>query len=281
MTQTPKLNTTSTVIPASFLALPPEIRNAVYDLVFGSLSPFFIVVAEGNRRAFRLRDRSDKPQNEVVRALQALGLSRRDIRHEARTLFYATRQFILLPYGYEYLPTFVRWLEAIGSDCRAVMRTVCFAGYMWYRQDHFLTLQLHDLLRMCASLQTLVLQIDIWHLCATCTRELCTYLNFEGPEPHDGPIPMIDLTAWGNTLVHLPKLESFRLDIIMSVDKTREAFRKEIRYMPFATERGRALAKDMEIRLRERMIEMSEGSNAVLAVRYVGTNERVYDGSPW
>jgi hypothetical protein len=281
MTLTPNANTTTTRMTASFLVLAPKIRNAIYDLVFESSSPFFIVVAEGNRLAFELRVRSDKPQDDVVRALQALSLVHQNIRREVRTIFYASRQSIILSYDYEYLPIFVRWLDAIGFDCRSVLRTVCFAGYMWYRQDSFLTLQLHDMLRTCASLQTVVTQMNIWHLCETCTRHPYAYLNFEGPEPHDGPVSGIDISGWADTLVCLQELETFSLDVIMCADKTKEVFRKEIRYMPFATERGRALAENVERRLRERMTEMNTGSNTALAVRYVGTNERVYHGSPW
>jgi hypothetical protein len=93
MTLTPNANTTTTRMTASFLVLAPKIRNAIYDLVFESSSPFFIVVAEGNRLAFELRVRSDKPQDDVVRALQALSLVHQNIRREVRTIFYASRQF--------------------------------------------------------------------------------------------------------------------------------------------------------------------------------------------
>jgi hypothetical protein len=274
-------STTTTRTTPSFIALAPEIRNAIYGLIFASPSPLFVAV-EGNRPGFRLRERSGQSQDDVVRAMQAVSLVRRDIRRGARTFFYATKQLIVLPYGYEYLPSFVHWLDAIGPDCRAVLRTVCFAGYMWYRQSTPLTLQFHDLLRTCVRLRTLVIQINIWHFCEMCTCDLYAYLNFEGPEPHDGPVPAVDLRAWADTLVCLTELDTFRLDIVMSVDKTKLAFRTEIRYMPFATERGRALAEDVERRLRERMRGMkSSVSSAALAVRYVGTNERVYHGSPW
>lgn len=265
----------------SFIDLPSEIRNAIYGLVLASPSPFFIVAAEGIRPGFRLRERSDRSQYEVLYTLQALSTVSRDIRHEVRTFFYASKKMIILPCGYEYLPIFVHWLNAIGRDCRAVLRTVCFAGYMWYRQSTFLTDQFHELLRTCVSLCTLVVQINIWHLSEICVRDLYAYLNFEGPEPHDGPIPDVDMSGWADTVVHLIELEEFRLDFVMSIDKTKEAFRKEIRYMPFATERGRVLAEDAERRLRGRVSEMNTVSNVAVAVRYVGTSERVYHGRLW
>jgi hypothetical protein len=112
MTLTPNANITTPRMTANFLVLAPEIRNAIYDLVFEPSSPFFIVVAEGNRSAFWLRARSDKHQDDVVRALEALSLVHQDIRREVRIFFYASRQFIILPHDYEYLPIFVRWLDA-------------------------------------------------------------------------------------------------------------------------------------------------------------------------
>jgi hypothetical protein len=39
------------------------------------------------------------PQYDAVHALQALGLVNREIRREARTFFYVSRHFIVLPYG--------------------------------------------------------------------------------------------------------------------------------------------------------------------------------------
>lgn len=115
---------------SGFVRLAPECRNIVYGMVFESPSHFFIVAADGLSRRFRLRQRSDKLQYEAVAALQALCQVSQMIRHEARTLFYASKHFLVLPYGYEYLPVFVHWLESIGPECRAVVRTLCLAGYM-------------------------------------------------------------------------------------------------------------------------------------------------------
>jgi hypothetical protein len=122
--------TTPAVRPATwgFARLAPETRNAIYELVFRSPSALFVEAADGVSPGFRLSERSDQLQHNVVHALRALGLVDRQIRREARTLFYSSKRMLVLPYGYEYLPVFVHWLSRIGPECRAVLRTDLLRG---------------------------------------------------------------------------------------------------------------------------------------------------------
>lgn len=266
---------------SSFMQLAPECRNIIYDMLFEFPLPYFIVAVGGLSPKFRLRERSDASQYDAVTALRALELVSREIRHEARTFFYATKHFLVLPYGYEYLPVFVRWLESIGPECRAVLRTLCLPGYMWYMPTAVRSQYFQDMLQTCISLQTLVVQLNIWHLCELHGQELDEYLSFEGPAPHDGPMPEIDVAAWARTVASMPKLQTMRLDIIMSVDRAREKCRRTREYIYFMDERGRALANNIERRLREELEVSSRGAGVVVNVRFVGTNERVYHGRPW
>lgn len=266
---------------SGFMRLAPETRNAIYGMVFESPLPFFIVAADGPSPRFRLRERSDTLQYEAIAALQALGLGSRSMRHEARTFFYASKHFLVLPYGYEYLLVFVHWLDSIGPDCRAVLQTLCLAGYMWYVPSLALTQRLHDMLRTCVSLRTLVVQLSIWHLCEAQREELEGYLSFEGPEPHDGPMPVVDMTPWAQTIVAMPEIQTMRLDIIMSIDRARENIGRTREYIYFMDERGRALASDLERRLLEELAALGGRADVVVTVTFVGTNERVYHGQPW
>ncbi|KAF1919930.1 hypothetical protein BDU57DRAFT_408044, partial [Ampelomyces quisqualis] len=199
---------------SGFMHLAPETRNTIYGMVFDSPLPFFIVASDGVTPGFRLRERSTQSQYEALQSLQALGVVNREMRRETRTFFYAVKHFLILPYGYEYLSIFVSWLAAIGSECRAVLRNVCFAGYMWYQGSAALTQQFHDLLRSCTRLRILTVQIHVWHLCEGRVADVDSFLNFEGPEPHDGSMPEVDISTWADTSVQLPGLRTFRLDIV-------------------------------------------------------------------
>jgi hypothetical protein len=266
---------------SSWARLAPETRNTIYEFVFDSPLAFFVVAADGASPSFRLRKRSDQPQYDAVDALQALGLINLEIRREARTLFYASKHFIVLPYGYEYLSVFVHWLHQIGAECRAVLRTVCFAGYMWYQPSITYTRRFHDLLRSCTNLRRLTVHMNIWHLCESRTSNLDAYLSMEGPGLHDGSMPQVNIAVWAETIARLHNPHTVRLDIIMSVDRKRDSCIKEKDYMYFIGARGSALVEDAERRLRERIEGMDIGRDVEIVVKYMGTDERVYYGNPW
>jgi hypothetical protein len=274
---------TTSARPAAwgFTHLAPETRNAIYELAFESPLAFFIIAADTALPSFRLRERSEQSQHDAVHALQALGLVNRQIRGEARTFFYASKNFLVLPYGYEYLPVFVHWLHRIGPKCRALLRSICLAGYMWYQPSTPLNRQFHALLQSCVNLRRLTLQLNIWHLCDPCTAQLDAYLSIDGPGPHDGPMPEIDVSLWAETIAGLQSTHTVRLDIIMSFDRRRNTIAKEKEYIYFKSNNGRALAKDVERRLREHVEKMSIGREVKIFVRYVGKDERAYYGQPW
>lgn len=263
-------------ITPGFADLAPETRNAIYALSFDSPSPFFVVAAHGPRPRFKLRERSEESQYDAVSALQAFGAVSRAIRQEVRTFFYATRQFIVLPYGYEYLPIFVRWLDSIGPQCRGVLQNVYFAGYMYYHQSGPLTKQFHDLLRSCKGLRKLGVHINIWHLCEACSPSLSDI-----PNPRKSPLPEIDMMGWAETVVRLPELQAFKLELVLSVDKRKEARGVVRSYSNLSNGRGILFAEAMESTLRGGILAMGTGSVSKVEVRYTGTDKRDYHNIPW
>jgi hypothetical protein len=264
-----------------FAHLAPETRNEIYELAFRSPSAFFVEAAEGASPGFRLSERSDEAQHNAVRALQALGLVNRQIRREARTFFYASKRMLVLSYGYEYLPIFVHWLCRIGPECRAVLRTICFAGYMWYQPSIVLDLQFHDLLRSCTNLRRLTVQMNIWHLLESCNPDLDAHLNNTGAWGlHGDQMLQFDVSIWAETIAHLCNADTVCLDFIASFDRERDSLKAKS-YVCFMKQKGRTLANDVEMRLRQRMEEMSTGREVNIVVKYVGIRERVYLGRPW
>ncbi|KAH5327191.1 hypothetical protein HBI12_077440 [Parastagonospora nodorum] len=198
----------------SFDSLPPETRNAIYTVIFDSPSPFFVKATQGPRRRFKLRERSEKSQYDAVSALQALELFSRTIRQEVRTLFYGTRQFIVLPCGYEYLTVFLQWLDSIRPQCRGVLRDVYLAGFMWYQGSFPLTEQFHNFLRSCTGMRKLGIQIHGWHLREARGRSLNANLEIHGRGPKNKLMSGFVVSAWAETIVRLPALQTFRLDLI-------------------------------------------------------------------
>jgi hypothetical protein len=264
-----------------FARLAPETRNAIYELVYRSPSAFFAEAADGTLPRFRLSERSDQAQHNAVRALQALQLVNRQIRREARTFFYASKRMLVLSYGYEYLPIFVHWLCCIGPECRAVLRTICLAGYMWYQPSVALDLRFHDLLRSCINLRKLTVQMNIWHMLDSCTPGLDAYLNNTGAgEPHGDQKLQFDVSIWAETIAHLYNADTVYLDFIASFDSERDSSTAK-GYMYFMKDKGRTLAIDVETRLRQRVEEMSTEREVNIVVKYVGIKERVYSGRPW
>ena len=125
------------------------------------------------------------------------------------------------------------------------------------------------------------MQLNICHLYEGYREILDAYLSFEGPEPHDGPMPVIDVAPWAETIAAMPDIQTMRLDIIMSIDRAREHIGRAREYIYLMDERGRALASDLERRLREKLGAHGRGADVVVTVKFVGTNERVYHGRPW
>jgi hypothetical protein len=258
-----------------FMSLAPELRNTIYNMLFESPRCLFVEAAGDIYAKFRLRDSSEVSQYETLHALRVLGSVNREIRFEARTLFYASKHFFILPYGYEYLPIFVRWLEVIGPECRAVLRKVCFAGYLWYQPSITLTQRFQGLLQRCLCLRSLSVQLNVRHLFESSLPDLDAYFNFEGP------LPEFDITAWTETIAHFRKIKTFRLDLIMSSDGARTPLKRELMYMYFMNSRGQMLVEHIEERLRGRVNEVQARRDIDVAVRYVGTHERVYYGRLW
>jgi hypothetical protein len=276
-------NSASTALPVSasqtsscsFMRLAPELRNVIYDILFESPQCFFVRAVEGTYPKLCLRESSGQPQYDALQLLQTLGLVSQGIRFEARTRFYASKHFFVLPYGFEYLPIFVHWLEAIGPECQAVLRKACFAGYIWHQPSMVLTKRFQSLLQNCANLRLLTVQISVRHLCESCLPDLDAYFDF------DGPLPDIDITAWAETIAHLPELKDVRLDLIMSRDRAWTPLQEELMYMYFMDDRGKKLVEDLERRLRGRVDELRPGKDIDMTVRYAGTHNRMYYGRMW
>jgi hypothetical protein len=94
-------------------------------------------------------------------------------------------------------------------------------------------------------------------------------------------MPEIDVSLWAETIARLQSTHTVRLDIIMSFDRKINTIAKEKEYIYFKSNKGRALAKDVERQLREHVEKMSIGREVKIFVRYVGKDERAYYGQPW
>ncbi|KAJ4368363.1 hypothetical protein N0V83_006720 [Neocucurbitaria cava] len=256
--------------------LPPEIRNTIYSILLSSPSPFFVVRAVQTAGKFKLREWTDKPQHDILATLQALGYVSHDSRQETRTYFYSRNDVLVLCYGYEYLTIFVRWLEKIGTECRAVLRKVMLSGCMWYQPSQPLTQRLHSLLCECSNTRHLNIQLNIRHFCESNLPELSAYLNYMGPEPHDGPLPRIDVSPWTQVIVASKHLETFELGLVLSADNEMVRTERRLNVQEFSEDRGDALARDVEQRLRVGVQEICEGRDVEIRVRYKGRDERKY-----
>jgi hypothetical protein len=272
-------NTTMKAPAATLAHLAPEIRNEIYSLALASPKTFFMQPTQYQARLFSLRERSDSSSYEAIETMQVLGLVSGRIRQEVRTLFYASKHFFVLGYGYEYLPVFVRWLQVIGPDCLAVLRNLCMAGYMWYQPALHLTARLHHLLRMCENMGRFTIQLNIRHLCESCSTELDTYINTIPIQ--DGPMPRVNVGEWVKTILAMKRLTEFNLDFVASFDKAKVLLGEEKSFRLLDGEKGSALAKDIERRLAEELEAASPGHNVAVQVRYGGGDERTYYGTPW
>jgi hypothetical protein len=259
-----------------FLHLAPETRNAVYEKVFETPVAFFVVAAPGTAGQFRPHGKSVQSHYAAIRALQTLGATSREVRKEARTFFYASKHFLVLPYGYEYLLVFNRWLEAIGPRCRAVLRNVCFAGYLCLRSPAVPTKRFQELLRTCISVRVLTLQLDIDHLYAPYTTDLEAYIH---QDQCDAPLPRVDVSQWAKIVMQMPKIEKIRLDIIRSADSRDDL--EANAYFFDRSKNGKILAADVRRQLKEHINRMDAKKDIIVQVNYVGTDRRAYCASPW
>jgi hypothetical protein len=73
-------------------------------------------------------------------------------------------------------------------------------------------------------------------------------------------MPGIDVSAWAETIVRLLALETFRLDLIYSVDKMRQAYGEVTTYFLPNQKREKLFAEDVESRLREMKVDLGTGS---------------------
>jgi hypothetical protein len=93
-------------------------------------------------------------------------------------------------------------------------------------------------------------------------------------------MPEVDIATWADTLAQLSVLRTFRLDIVMSVDRNMKSIGKELSYLYLIAERCRALADNVEKRLRGDLDDRGRG-DLDMTVRWRGTCERVCFGRPW
>jgi hypothetical protein len=205
-----------------FSRLPPEVRNIIYSLLLCSAHSVFVVPAMHTTFAFKLLERSATSQYDILNTLQTLSFVSRQIHREARTLFYSVNRFVVVAYGYEYLPVFVRWFEAIGEECRRVLRAVMFMGYMWYVPSPELTGRLQSFLGECTNARFVHLQLSLRHFCEAQLDEVTAYMNCVGPQSHNGPLPDIDIAPWATTIASLPEVRNVRIELVSSSDKTIE-----------------------------------------------------------
>jgi hypothetical protein len=280
-------------IPGTFAYLPPEIRNMIYALIFENPSDLNVIAAEKSDGQFKLARPYYKPQYDALMALRAHCIVRQEVfrskitrdvmadqlRLEARTYFYASQRFRVLSYGFEYLPLYVRWLEAIGPECRVVLPSVALAGCMWYKPAEILTMRSHTLLQNCESLRSLTIELNIRHLYEKSPNEIKAFLESAEEASSDEMVPHADIGTWVGTITKIPALKKFILQLGMGVDK-----RQESKYRNFEVSeirKGRLLAREVERQLEREVSEMSGRTELVIEVEYVGRYEQRYGGLPW
>ncbi|KAF2828984.1 hypothetical protein CC86DRAFT_436609 [Ophiobolus disseminans] len=217
---------------------------------------------------------------DVMSALRGDYTKSRDLRMEARSYFYAPRKSFVSAEGYEYLAVIVGWLDGMGWECREFLRKVCFSGLMWYRPTHVLTAQLHDPLRECTGLLILSLQLNIRHLYEAYSLDLDTYLRCTKRQLRDCPLPPVNVGDWAKTVVELPALACFNMDIVFGADTFKVSNGEELNYRAFGA-RGNRLTEQVGRELKQKISELSPGNEVVVKVRYIGGDERMYYGVPW
>jgi hypothetical protein len=149
---------------------------------------------------------------------------------------------------------------------------------MWYEPSIELDLQFQDLLRSCANLRRLTVQMNIWHLLNPCISDLDAYLNDTGAG--ENQMHQFDVSIWADTIACLCNADTVYLDFIASFDRKRDSLTAK-GYVSFMEDKSRTLANDVEARMRQQIEEMSTGREVNVVVKYVGIRERVYLGRPW
>jgi hypothetical protein len=254
----------------------------IYAVLFDEApSKYFVIAAPGPSCQFQLRAGSDERQYDALAALRACDHANEQLRIEARTYFYALRYFCVWAFGHEYLPFFVRWLDAMGPECRAALRSVNFAGSMWYQPTASLTIQLHALLRSCLSLENLTVEINIRHLFESCLPDLEAYLADNESDQHGRPLNQEGVEAWVGTVIQMKALKHFRMYLVHGVDPEGTWLGDDMEYRHFSTKKGNALAKGIRHKLRKRLLAVSPQNEAIVEVRYAGRQEQRYRGLPW
>jgi hypothetical protein len=255
--------------------LAPEVRNTIYSLLLHSDDALITTPSVETAGRFKLRERSSESQLAIVKALQNLSVVSTGVRREARTYFYAANRFTICDNRYENLPVFLRWLEGIGPECRAVLRSVNLHGYMWYQPSLQLTKRFHELLRECTNARVVDLTISLRHYCEASLPELNAYMNYMGPEPHDGPMPEVDVADWAQTIVRMPKLTKFDLYLVLGADRERIRMGMERSLGGLSGDRAHVLAANVQRRLGAAVRELS-GRSVAVQVRYRGEYEDRY-----
>ena len=195
-------------------------------------------------------------------------------------MFYSVNRFVVVAYGYEYLPVFVRWFEAIGEECRRVLRAVMFMGYMWYIPSPELTGRLQSFLGECTNARFVHLQLSLRHFCEAQLDEVTAYMDSVGPQPPNGPLPNIDIAPWATTIASLPEVRIVRIELVSSSDKTIERMNRAPGVWNPANERGNVVTESIEKRLIAAVKNRCPNRTIVIRVRYIGTDERRYY-VPW
>jgi hypothetical protein len=153
---------------------------------------------------------------------------------------------------YEYLPLVFGWLEALGAECRAVLRDVWLYGHMWYGPSSGLTERFHELVRECRNARTVELCFNVCHLCESNLPAPNEYLYHDpGYGPCDGLLPEVDVSGWVRTISSLLKVLKFILETVLSVDHAEVSGRGGSNvYMGVSSTQGTVLAKDIDKRLK-------------------------------
>ena len=117
--------------------------------------------------------------------------------------------------------------------------------------------------------------MSIRHVCEASLPELNAYLNYMGPEPHDGPMPVVDVSEWAVTIAGMPKLMRFNMKLELGIDRERIRLGKERSLSGLSSERGRVLATDIAKRLRSAIRKLCD-RNVTVQVKYTEEAERDY-----
>jgi hypothetical protein len=239
--------------PTGWCRFAPEIRNIIYPHSLLASEVFAATPSVDTVGGFKLPERMNKPpRSDVVTTLRSLSFVSRTVRREARTFFYARNMINIDEKEYEYLPLFVGWLEALGAECRALLRDVWLYGHMWYRPSSGLTERLHELVRECRNARTVELCLNVRHLCESNLPAPNKYLYHDPVYgPCDGLLPEVDVSGWLRTISSLPKVLKFIIELVLSVDHAEVSGRRGSNvYMGVSSTQGTILAKDIDKRLK-------------------------------